>query len=72
MTTLDWNQRWSDIQKLLERSGPFTHPDFEPSPTTLKMVQENFKVLVIGMLMFNYMYMVIWYIYDILTNILCT
>lgn len=45
---LEWGQRWSDIRKLLERPGPFTHPDFEPSPDTLKMVQENIKILVIG------------------------
>lgn len=45
---LEWGQRWSDVRKLLERPGPFTHPDFEPSPDTLKMVQENIKLLVIG------------------------
>lgn len=45
---LEWGQRWSDLRKLLERPGPFTHPDFEPSPDTLKMVQENIKILVIG------------------------
>lgn len=27
----DWDGRWSHVQKFLERSGPFTHPDFEPS-----------------------------------------
>lgn len=45
---LEWGERWSDVRKLLERPGPFTHPDFEPSPDTLKMVQENIKLLVIG------------------------
>ncbi|MCL4142373.1 UNVERIFIED_CONTAM: hypothetical protein GTU68_031555 [Idotea baltica] len=46
--SVDWSERWSDVQKLLERSGPFTHPDFEPSSSTLQMIQENIKVLVIG------------------------
>ncbi len=27
----DWDGRWSHVQKFLERTGPFTHPDFEPS-----------------------------------------
>ncbi len=27
----DWDGRWSHVQKFLERIGPFTHPDFEPS-----------------------------------------
>nr|XP_053648702.1 NEDD8-activating enzyme E1 catalytic subunit-like [Cherax quadricarinatus] len=45
---MDWGERWSEVRKLLERPGPFTHPDFEPSPDTLKMLQENIKVLVIG------------------------
>lgn len=48
MTAIDWGERWSEVRKLLERPGPFTHPDFEPSPETLKMLQENIKVLVIG------------------------
>lgn len=45
---VEWGSRWSEVRKLLERPGPFTHPDFEPSPDTLKMMQENIKVLVIG------------------------
>ncbi|KAK4297436.1 hypothetical protein Pmani_030133 [Petrolisthes manimaculis] len=45
---LPWGERWGEVRKLLERPGPFTHPDFEPSPDTLKMLQENMKVLVIG------------------------
>ncbi|XP_076055913.1 ubiquitin-like activating enzyme 3 isoform X2 [Oratosquilla oratoria] len=48
MTTVEWSEHWNDVRKLLERPGPFTHPDFEPSPETLKVVQENIKVLVIG------------------------
>ena len=27
----DWSGRWNHVRKLLERSGPFAHPDFEPS-----------------------------------------
>lgn len=45
---VDWGARWSEVRKLLERPGPFTHPDFEPSPDTLKMMQDNIKVLIIG------------------------
>uniref|UniRef100_A0A8C9Y9S8 NEDD8-activating enzyme E1 catalytic subunit n=1 Tax=Sander lucioperca TaxID=283035 RepID=A0A8C9Y9S8_SANLU len=29
--TCEWEGRWNHIKKFLERSGPFTHPDFEPS-----------------------------------------
>ena len=25
----DWPGRWSHLQKILERSGPFAHPEFE-------------------------------------------
>ena len=45
---VEWGARWGEVRKLLERPGPFTHPDFEPSPDTLKMMQENIRVLVIG------------------------
>lgn len=27
----DWEGRWNHVKKFLERPGPFTHPDFEPS-----------------------------------------
>lgn len=27
----DWSGRWTHVKKLLERGGPFAHPDFEPS-----------------------------------------
>lgn len=30
-STCEWEGRWNHIKKFLERSGPFTHPDFEPS-----------------------------------------
>ena len=29
--TGDWEGRWNHVKKFLERSGPFTHPDFELS-----------------------------------------
>lgn len=29
--TFEWEGRWNHVKKFLERSGPFTHPDFEPS-----------------------------------------
>ena len=28
----DWSGRWSHVQKLLLRSGPLAHQDFEPGP----------------------------------------
>uniref|UniRef100_A0A8C0G7K4 NEDD8-activating enzyme E1 catalytic subunit n=1 Tax=Chelonoidis abingdonii TaxID=106734 RepID=A0A8C0G7K4_CHEAB len=33
--TGDWEGRWNHVKKFLERSGPFTHPDFEPSTQAL-------------------------------------
>ncbi|KAG8037067.1 hypothetical protein G9C98_004389 [Cotesia typhae] len=42
------HRRWSHLRKILERSGPFCRPDFEPSPNTLEFLMENCKVLVIG------------------------
>ncbi|KAH0946195.1 hypothetical protein HN011_008348 [Eciton burchellii] len=42
------HRRWSNLQKVLERSGPFCRPDFEPSPETLQFLLENCKVLVVG------------------------
>lgn len=40
--------QWEDIQKLTERSGPFAHKDFEPSPMCIKWLQEESRVLCIG------------------------
>ncbi|XP_063981982.1 NEDD8-activating enzyme E1 catalytic subunit [Diachasmimorpha longicaudata] len=42
------HRRWGHLRKVLERSGPFCRPDFEPSPDTLQFLMENCKVLVIG------------------------
>lgn len=40
--------RWNHVRKLLERRGPFTHPNFEPSSDTIKFLQSKCKILVIG------------------------
>ena len=34
--TCEWVGRWNHVKKFLERSGPFTHPDFEPSTEVTK------------------------------------
>uniref|UniRef100_A0A1B6KC19 NEDD8-activating enzyme E1 catalytic subunit n=1 Tax=Graphocephala atropunctata TaxID=36148 RepID=A0A1B6KC19_9HEMI len=39
---------WGNLRKVLERSGPFCHPDFEPSTETLHFVMNTCKLLVIG------------------------
>ncbi|CAG5983646.1 unnamed protein product [Menidia menidia] len=46
--TCEWEGRWNHIKKFLERSGPFTHPDFEPSTESLQFLLETCKILVIG------------------------
>lgn len=46
--TTDWTGRWCHVQKFLERTGPFAHPDFEPSAETLGFLQETCKLLIIG------------------------
>lgn len=40
--------RWCHLRKVLERTGPFCHPDFEPSPDNLNFLMESCKLLVIG------------------------
>ncbi|XP_015280291.1 PREDICTED: NEDD8-activating enzyme E1 catalytic subunit isoform X1 [Gekko japonicus] len=44
----DWEGRWNHVKKFLERSGPFTHPDFEPGIQPLDFLLNTCKVLVIG------------------------
>uniref|UniRef100_A0A2K5PJJ3 NEDD8-activating enzyme E1 catalytic subunit n=1 Tax=Cebus imitator TaxID=2715852 RepID=A0A2K5PJJ3_CEBIM len=46
--TRDWEGRWNPIKKFLERSGPFTHPDFEPTTASLPFLLDTCKILVIG------------------------
>lgn len=41
-------RRWQHIRKVLERSGPFCHPDFEPSPVVLDFLMKCCKVLIVG------------------------
>lgn len=45
---VDWPGRWNHVRKLLERTGPLAHPDFEPSPQILSFMQDSCKLLVIG------------------------
>ena len=40
--------RWNHVRKLLERSGPFSHKKFKPSPELFKKMRNTVKVLVIG------------------------
>ena len=43
-----WPGRWNHLRKLLERKGPFNHPNFDASPDTLKFLRSTCKILVIG------------------------
>lgn len=40
--------RWGNVRRILERSGPFCHPDFEPSPDILQFLMTSCKILVVG------------------------
>ena len=40
--------RWNHIRKILERAGPFCHPNYEPSSEVLNFVMTSCKILVIG------------------------
>ncbi|KAK4882144.1 hypothetical protein RN001_005463 [Aquatica leii] len=40
--------RWGHLRKVLERPGPFSHPEFEPSSDILDFIMSTCKVLVIG------------------------
>lgn len=42
------NKRWDHLRKILERPGPFCHPEFEPSTEILDFIMTSCKVLVIG------------------------
>ncbi|KAL7291826.1 hypothetical protein TKK_0014607 [Trichogramma kaykai] len=42
------HRKLSSLRKILERSGPFCRPDFEPSPESLKFLMQNCKILVVG------------------------
>lgn len=45
----EWEGRWNHIKKFLERSGPFTHPDFEPS-TEVTMSGRGVMLLCVALL----------------------
>lgn len=47
-TTESTQKRWDHLRKILERPGPFSHPEFEPSPEILDFVMTSCKILVIG------------------------
>ena len=37
----DWSGRWSHLQKLLMRSGPLAHQDFEPGSQVKRFSRET-------------------------------
>ncbi|CAH1975152.1 unnamed protein product [Acanthoscelides obtectus] len=41
-------KRWGHLRKVLERSSPFSHPEFEPSSEVLDFLMTSCKILVIG------------------------
>ena len=53
--TDDWSGRWSHIQKLLMRSGPLAHQDFEPGPQ-VNSTEVNLDPCIIFWLIIIYMY----------------
>ncbi|XP_018332029.2 NEDD8-activating enzyme E1 catalytic subunit [Agrilus planipennis] len=42
------SNRWNNLRKILERPGPFSHPDFEPSLEIINFLMNTCKILVIG------------------------
>ena len=40
--------RWSHVRKLLERRGPFSHENFDPSPEFFDTIRNTVQILVIG------------------------
>lgn len=48
MTDDNSHKRWGHLRKILERPGPFSHPEFEPSPEILDFIMTSCKILVIG------------------------
>lgn len=47
-TVQELPRRWSNLQKVLERTGPFCHPEFQPSRSILETLATACKILVIG------------------------
>lgn len=44
----DWPGRWNHICKILERTGPLSHPQFEAGPHALEFLLESCRILVVG------------------------
>lgn len=44
----DWEGRWNHVKKFLERSGPFTHPDFEPGTQVRNTLSKTKPVVCVG------------------------
>lgn len=42
------SKKWSHLRRILERSGPFCHPNFTASELNLQFLMDTCKVLVIG------------------------
>lgn len=42
------SKNWSNLKKILERSGPFCTPGFDSSPDILDFITKDCKVLVVG------------------------
>ncbi|XP_037086845.1 NEDD8-activating enzyme E1 catalytic subunit-like [Pollicipes pollicipes] len=40
--------QWSHLQRLLTRSGPLAHPEFQPSAEILELLRDTLRVLVVG------------------------
>ncbi|XP_064632664.1 NEDD8-activating enzyme E1 catalytic subunit-like isoform X2 [Lineus longissimus] len=45
---VEWPDRWNHLCKFMERTGPFAHPDFEPSKEMLDFIKSTCKILVVG------------------------
>lgn len=44
----DWEGRWANINKYLERPGPFSDPGFVPGKQVQSFLHEKCKILIIG------------------------
>lgn len=42
------SKKWSNLRRILERSGPFCHPNFTASSDNLEFLMNTCKILVIG------------------------
>lgn len=61
----DWDGRWSHVQKFLERTGPFTHPDFEPSEEVRKQL-DNFASFLVLFILLSLLYIFLFLTYFII------